>query len=408
MRSIAVGALAATALLVAGCASPGADAPTAPATPGSLTELPMPSPAGEVLGVGTVLGSAGELDGDQPVFCLGFVAESAPPQCHGPALLGWDWDAFEHEESGGVRWVQGVALTGVYEQAANTFTVLGEPMSAAAITLPAVEVPDGVLDEARGAEVQTEIAALDRQDFQGAWFERGTVVWIVTYDDGSLQAAADAYYGEDAVLVSSALHDTGEAADEPPLMEPPLDTARPVITDTELSAWLAELPRPSTADPVVALGTVLESSGEGAFADAMPAGVPMLCQMVLTSYPPQCGGPEVVGWDWDAVEHEAASGVRWTNDIAMRLTYDGASRTVTLLEIVDSSESQYELPPQHTSGLDAATLEQLQRALIELERDDFLMVGGSQIEVLYDDGSIQAAFDARFGEGNVQVTSWLR
>jgi hypothetical protein len=39
---------------------------------------------------------------------------------------------------------------------------------------------------------------------------------------------------------------------------------------------------------------------------------PQLCREVATSYPPQCGGPDVFGWDWDAVEGEkAASGTTW-------------------------------------------------------------------------------------------------
>ena len=47
--------------------------------------------------------------------------------------------------------------------------------------------------------------------------------------------------------------------------------------------------------------TVLESPEHG----------PQLCGAVAESYPPQCGGPEVVGWDWAAVEHESANGTRW-------------------------------------------------------------------------------------------------
>lgn len=403
MSSITLGGVALAVLLVAaGCASPGT--PTAPDAPGSLDDLPSPSPTGEVLGIGTVLGSAGELDGDQPMLCLGPVAESAPPQCEGPALIDWDWGAFEHQETAGVRWVQGVAVTGLYDPDGRTFTVIGDPMSAAAITLPAIEVPEGETDEATAQSVQDELMALGRADVFSSWSERGTVVLEVLYDDGTMQAALDAHYGEAVVFVISALRDTGEGApdDEGSLItEPPLETAAPVITDVDVPDWLAELPRPSTSAPVVALGTVLEQES------GTDAGTPMLCMMVLTSYPPQCGGPEVIGWNWDAVDHEEANGVRWSDSIALRITYDGPANTVELLEIVDSSEADSALPPPHTSGLDDATLAQLQRDLIALERSDILSFGGSQIEVIFDDGSIQAVFDAQFGAGNVQVSSWL-
>jgi hypothetical protein len=47
--------------------------------------------------------------------------------------------------------------------------------------------------------------------------------------------------------------------------------------------------------------TVLESPEHG----------PQLCQAVATSLPPQCGGPDIVGWDWEAVESESAGGTTW-------------------------------------------------------------------------------------------------
>lgn len=47
--------------------------------------------------------------------------------------------------------------------------------------------------------------------------------------------------------------------------------------------------------------TVLESPEHG----------PQLCDAVAESYPPQCGGPDVVGWDWSAVEAESAAGTTW-------------------------------------------------------------------------------------------------
>ena len=227
MRSIIVGGIAAAVLTVAlaGCAgagsapdapaSPGAsDTPTAPAAPvgtgadaqARLADLPMPSATEPVLAIGTVLGSdtLPETD-DGAILCVGPVAESAPPQCAGPLLSGWNWDTFEHEETGGVPWVQGVAIEGTYDAEEQLFIPTGEPMSAAAIQLPAVETPQGDLDEATIAAVQDDLATLERQDVFGSWGESGTVVLNVAYDDGSIQAAIDDIYGPGVVFVVSAM-----------------------------------------------------------------------------------------------------------------------------------------------------------------------------------------------------------
>ena len=72
-----------------------------------------------------------------------------------------------------------------------------------------------------------------------------------------------------------------------------------------------------------ATATVLQSRDHG----------PELCLgMVLTSFPPQCGGVPVTNWRWDQVEGEqVASGTTWG---LFRLvgTYDGASFTVVRAE----------------------------------------------------------------------------
>lgn len=56
---------------------------------------------------------------------------------------------------------------------------------------------------------------------------------------------------------------------------------------------------------------------------------PQLCHAVAESYPPQCGGPAIVDWDWDAVDgEESASGVTWI-DAVLTGTWDGVRFTVT-------------------------------------------------------------------------------
>jgi hypothetical protein len=69
-----------------------------------------------------------------------------------------------------------------------------------------------------------------------------------------------------------------------------------------------------------ASATVLEGDGHG----------PQLCLGgVATSLPPQCGGPDIVGWDWAAVEgEESANGTTW-GDFHVVGTYADGVFTLT-------------------------------------------------------------------------------
>jgi hypothetical protein len=76
--------------------------------------------------------------------------------------------------------------------------------------------------------------------------------------------------------------------------------------------------------------TVLESPAHG----------PQLCSDVAESYPPQCGGPEVVGWDWgDAEGAESANGTTW-GSYEVTGTWDGERLTLT----------EPPGPPRHDAG----------------------------------------------------------
>ncbi|MEU6426600.1 hypothetical protein ABZ860_11915 [Microbispora sp. NPDC046973] len=55
---------------------------------------------------------------------------------------------------------------------------------------------------------------------------------------------------------------------------------------------------------------------------------PQLCAAVAESLPPQCGGPDIVGWDWNAVKHSARGGVRW-GEYHVVGTWDGKTLTLT-------------------------------------------------------------------------------
>lgn len=78
-----------------------------------------------------------------------------------------------------------------------------------------------------------------------------------------------------------------------------------------------EPPSPTTRYQVSA--TVLESAGHG----------PQLCDAVAESYPPQCSGPDIVGWDWASVEgEETAAGTTW-GVFQVTGTWDGTRLTLT-------------------------------------------------------------------------------
>lgn len=64
---------------------------------------------------------------------------------------------------------------------------------------------------------------------------------------------------------------------------------------------------------------------------------------VLDSYPPQCGGPRVVGWDWSQHrgDFDQSNGTRWGEFILVG-TYDGSSFTPT--EVVPASAWHDDLP----------------------------------------------------------------
>jgi hypothetical protein len=56
---------------------------------------------------------------------------------------------------------------------------------------------------------------------------------------------------------------------------------------------------------------------------------PELCTFVAESFPPQCSGTPIAGWDWEAhVEHEEQSGTTW-GSFALNGTFDGTTFAVT-------------------------------------------------------------------------------
>lgn len=76
---------------------------------------------------------------------------------------------------------------------------------------------------------------------------------------------------------------------------------------------------------------------------------PQLCQAVAESLPPQCGGPDIVGWKWDGLAHESVSGTKWGSFI-LTGTFDGKSFTLTEpAKTDDGSFKPFERKPDFTS-----------------------------------------------------------
>lgn len=219
-------------LLLAGCgggtvdtADDPADDPADPARGGAMPTR-VPAAPGEVRtrGIVTVLD-----DGDRPELCLGAVAESWPPQCGGPPLVGWDWrrqvevpgqpgggaggagEPRSFERAGGVRWGQ-YALTGRWDGTALTLTTAIPAALYDAVREEPEPEPPRPQDPPDGATLERIAGDLGRAlpGAQSSSVQDGRVHVDVVYDDGSLQAWADGRYGPGVVMLTPALVDVAD------------------------------------------------------------------------------------------------------------------------------------------------------------------------------------------------------
>lgn len=113
------------------------------------------------------------------------------------------------------------------------------------------------------------------------------------------------------------------------------------------------------------MATVLEAGDRG----------PRLCHAVAESYPPQCDGPAIIGWDWDAVDgEETASGVTWVDAILIG-TWDGEHFTVT--RPVEAMSAWPEPPHEDTTAPAPARDRPSAEDLYALQEEvDDLVAGG--------------------------------
>ncbi len=196
----------ATLLLVTACGADADDTASDPSGSGPSRSAPtmptaIPAADGPVTGLGWVLD-----EGDGPEFCLGPVAESYPPQCTGIPLDGWRWEDHrgEFDDASGVRFGS-FAVTGTFDGT----TLTAQDAVSGALYDPAQQpVPTGTAGSDH-SQAELEAIAEELRELPGfltAMPGDQCVIVDVVYDDGGLQAWADAAYGgAGLVFVHSAL-----------------------------------------------------------------------------------------------------------------------------------------------------------------------------------------------------------
>lgn len=152
-------------------------------------------------------------------------------------------------------------------------------------------------------------------------------------------------------------------------------------------------------------------------ATVMDTGSPELCLgPIAESYPPQCGGPALLDWDW--AEHEGTydqqGDIRW-GTYALTGTWDGTSFTAS--DAVPGALYDPAMPtpsptPTPATAYDAAELEQVATELQDAPGVLGAYGGeGSEghvlVDVIYDDGTLQEWADTTYGAGVVLVGAAL-
>lgn len=167
--------------------------------------VPAP-PEGEVLGQGMV-----RRENDRSVLCLGAIQESYPPQCSGIPFGGASTHGiYASETANGVTWGM-YAVQGTYD--GEVFSSTAPPISLAAYDPMPIDDPtggeSGEGSEAELVEIQEELADILGADALVSYPENGWLHVQVVWDDGTIQDAVDAVYGERTVLIESALRPVG-------------------------------------------------------------------------------------------------------------------------------------------------------------------------------------------------------
>jgi hypothetical protein len=169
------------------------------------SNAPMPTEVPAAEGPVHTRGTATVMDTGTPELCVGPVAESYPPQCGGPEIVGWDWaEQKKFVEEGDVRW-GAYFVRGTWD--GETFTY--EKAIPAALYDDANATPGPTPPPLRQyGEAQLEAIAGEAAKLPGVQSITpvpGQVIVDVVYDDGTLQQWANLEWGANTVVVNSAL-----------------------------------------------------------------------------------------------------------------------------------------------------------------------------------------------------------
>lgn len=191
--------------------------------------------------------------------------------------------------------------------------------------------------------------------------------------------------------------DTATAKDPAP-KDPPASSGGP-------AAKLSPPPAPVPDGEVSAirLGTVRDD-GSG----------PQLCLgPIMESYPPQCTGLPLAGWDWSERQgFEEQGTIRW-GDYAVSGHWDGSVLTVTdaisaaLYDAMATDPPSYPTPAKPLSEADTQRVLDETRGVPGFVGSTSAGDGQVHLDVAFDDGSVQAWADRTYGENTVIVTGVL-
>lgn len=403
-RTVGIGAMLALAAGLIGCAT--TDAPEAPeeatASIIDVTTDPTILSYAEPTHVTPYLTWVVQGSDGPPMLCIGPRPRPAPTACDGVALIGWDWDAApgEYGPEGSVRRGEFI-VAGEYSSADNTLAVAW--VDANGPEGPQVDVcPDGSAPLPwRERPIFDEIASqfvADTFDIvvpPGYSDECGRLTIGVAHDDGSITAALEDEFGTSAGLVDSALV---RASDSP----------------------MGDADQRIGAGSTVHVGTqartlVIDGDGDG---DRPPH----LCVgLHQQSLPPDCFGVHLVGWDWAVLDgtYEQQGAVRW-GEYFVDGEYSREDNTLTVTRAsADGFDIGFEWRGQCADGplrADGVPPAETKAVMTYVEEDlGVAAFGGSTAQpcavvdvlVAYDDGSIQAEIDDRFGDETVRVVSAL-
>ncbi|MFC5929466.1 hypothetical protein D6T64_19465 [Cryobacterium melibiosiphilum] len=192
--SAGIAALAGLALLLTACAN-GSTAGNAP--PADETT--------ELIGQGTVI----QVGDAEPELCLGPIAQSYPPQCSGPTVIGWEWTSVDQSQTvSNVTWGT-YAVFGTWD--GTSLTTTRDPIPLSLYDAMPIEDPrsdgsqPGSTDEAELTRIQAELALPESTPALGSYIAHGYLFVDVLFDNGTVQSLLDEQYGANVVVLQPQL-----------------------------------------------------------------------------------------------------------------------------------------------------------------------------------------------------------